>query len=109
MLTNAAITLYHKQYDPAMRLDAWTRTVYANVNWYAKNAVATDGSGLEDASSVIVRIPTTHALAVAPGDQFLYGITNAAVPPKSACCLVVSVTDNRRGSAAMQHFKIEGK
>lgn len=113
MLTNADLTLYHKGYDPATRLDTWARTQYSGVNWYGKQAAAVSDNGLITADEITVRIPTTEPLEAAVGDIAVRGLRDEA-DPKAAqqaaeSFIVTAVRDNRRGSPGMQHWRLEGK
>ena len=114
MLTNADITIYHKTYDQATRLDRWNSTQYFQVNWYGKRAVSVGDTGLNTADSYIVRIPTDQAVTVENGDIVVKGlvvdsITGPAQLKTYHTFVVTAVRDNRRGSPAMRHWRIEGK
>lgn len=114
MLTNAAATLYHKTYVPALRDDVWERTAFAAVNWHGGQAVAVADKGLATADVYRVRIPTGAALAAAPGDVVCRGLLNEADPQAARRAaaesfVVTAVRDNRRGGAAMRHWLLEGK
>ena len=113
MLTNAALTLYHRTYAPDTRLDVWVRTQYPEVNWYAKQAAAVGESGLVTADEITVRVFTDEAVAAAPGDIVARGLRDeaapAALPPLAERFVVTAVRDNRRGSPALHHWRLEGK
>ena len=113
MLINDALTLYHKTYDPRARLDVWVRTRYSAVNWYAKQAAAVGESGLVTADEITVRVFTDEAVAAAPGDIVALGLRDEAapadLPPLAERFVVTAVRDNRRGSPALHHWRLEGK
>ena len=105
MLTNADITIYHKRYNPETRLDEWQAAQYPGVNWYGR---------LNTADSYIVRIPTTELIEVCNDDVVVKGLVNDVVASPSSLkayrhFVVTSVSDNRRGTQSMQHWRIEGK
>lgn len=115
MIANADITIYHKAYDPASRLNVWTHTQYVGVNWYGRQQVTVGDSGLNTADSYIVRIPTSADVQVSNGDVVVKGLVSdkitgsSALTSKYMCFTVTSVGDNRRGSPALRHWRIEGK
>ena len=113
MRENADITLYHKEYDPATRLDVWKRTQYKAVSWYGRQAATVGDSGLNTADAYTVRIYTGAVATVSIGDIVVRGLFDIADPKKAqkqaqAAFVVTSVSDNRRGSPRMQHWRIEG-
>ena len=59
MLTNTDITIYNREYDPATRLDTWTRVYVPEAWWYKneKSSITTDG--LKQADVYTIRIPDT--------------------------------------------------
>lgn len=114
MITNAAITIYHKSYDPVTRRDIWTYTQYPAVNWYGKRAVNVDSNGLNAANAYTIRIPTTSIIEAANGDVVVKGlvqddITGPTQLKKYITFVITAVRDNRRGSPMMHHWRIEGK
>ncbi|MCI1966866.1 MAG: hypothetical protein LKJ17_12160 [Oscillospiraceae bacterium] len=134
MLTNADITVFNKHYNEETRLDEWRKTQISGVNWYGKQAVSVGDNGLMSADQYIVRIPVSSApddktfvtpekyaaadRAALPnlwtlqnGDIVARGMVGAD-DPKSIPCkhfLITGWADNRRGSPAVQHWKVEGK
>ena len=114
MLTNADITIYHKRYNPETRLDEWQAAQSPGVNWYGRQSVTVGDSGLNTADSYIVRIPTTELIEVCNDDVVVKGLVNDVVASPSSLkayrhFVVTSVSDNRRGTQSMQHWRIEGK
>ena len=59
MLTNTDITIYHREYDPKLRMDQWKKNYVAKVWWHKdeKSSVTTDG--LKQADVITIRIPDT--------------------------------------------------
>ena len=59
MLTNTDITIYHREYDPKLRMDQWKRIYVPKVWWHKdeKSSVTTDG--LKQADVITIRIPDT--------------------------------------------------
>lgn len=59
MLTNTDITIYHREYDPKLRMDQWKRIYVPKAWWHKdeKSSVTTDG--LKQADVITIRIPDT--------------------------------------------------
>lgn len=114
MLVNADITIYHKSYNPETRLDEWRAAQYPGVNWHGRQAAIVGDSGLNTADSYIVRIPTTEHIGAENDDIVVKGLVNDVITGPSALnayphFVVTSISDNRRGSEQMRHWRIEGK
>ena len=80
MITNSAITIYHKGIDATTRLEKWTRYNYSKV-WYFDSQVASVGQGYNDANKVQIRIPyklndNLDASNFAKGDIIVKGTLN---------------------------------
>ncbi len=56
MLTNSSLTVYHKYYDYAERLEKWKRFNYENVWWFGGKGAGIN-KGYENANDVQIRIP----------------------------------------------------
>ena len=56
MITNSSLTIYHKVYDEATRLDKWKRYNYEKV-WFFGGKGASVNKGYDNANDVNVRIP----------------------------------------------------
>lgn len=114
MVKNADITLYHKEYSPEARTNVWQHTQYIGASWHGKRAVSTSKGGLTATSAYSVRIFTDTALKVAP-DDIIVSVLCDEDDPKDACkrcsesCTVTGVSDNRRGSAHLRHWRLEGE
>ncbi|MEG2020806.1 MAG: DUF6751 family protein [Oscillospiraceae bacterium] len=114
MIKNSDITLYHKSYSEKARTDIWQHTQFMCVSFHGKQAVSVEKSGLNAANVYTVRIYTKQALEIANGDIIVRGLFADESPDlarKKAreSFVVTAVIDNRRGSKAVQHFRIEGK
>ncbi len=72
MLTNTDNTIYHREYDPKLRMDQWKKIDVPKVWWhkYEKSSVTTDG--LKQADVITIRIPDTM-IAVAKDDYIAKG------------------------------------
>lgn len=117
MLANADITLYHKEYDPMQRTDVWRRSQWPGCNWYGGRSVTVSDGGLDASgqrSDVYkVRIPTGQAVQAAPGDIVVRGLFEDERPQEARrkaaeSFVVTAVRDDRRGSAPLHHWKLEG-
>ena len=56
MLINSSLTVYHKYYDDAERLEKWKRFNYDNVWWFGGKGAGIN-KGYENANDVQIRIP----------------------------------------------------
>lgn len=56
MITNSSLTIYHKVYDEATRLDKWKRYNYEKV-WFFGGKGASVNKGYDNANDVDIRIP----------------------------------------------------
>lgn len=116
MLTNADCTLYHKVYDPASRLDRWTRKVIRNVNWHAKRKVSIGKNGLNAANTFVVQIPVQSVpdgFEASVGDVIVKGILELDITQVKELSpyeryTITAVSDNRYGSLYLHHWRIEG-
>lgn len=137
MLSNADITIYNC-YGKGTRSESWQRTQIKGVEWYGGQAVTVTDSGLQSASTYTVRIPAyrepagktfsmpaDYKAAADPsglwtlqnGDIIVRGLVDddatgsTAITGKYAdrCFTVTGWRDNRRGSAWVQHWRVDGK
>lgn len=116
MLTNADCTIYHKTYDPQTRLDVWNPTQWKDVNWYATRAVSVGDNGLNGANTLVVEIPTYGEIKEFParvGDIVVKGLWEGIVSstkeiPIENRYTITAIQDNRCGSPAIQHWRLEG-
>lgn len=56
MITNASLTIYHKEFDEQKRLEKWVRQNYQNVWWFGGKG-SNINRGYVNANDVDVRIP----------------------------------------------------
>lgn len=56
MITNASLTIYHKEYDETTRLEKWVRNNYSQVWWFGGKG-ASINKGYDNANDVDIRIP----------------------------------------------------
>lgn len=136
MITNAEITIYNLAHK-GTRNEKWIRTFISGVNWYGGQKVTVTDAGLLTADAYTVRIPVSSApegkkfvlpedyamlddnaltdlWTLQNGDLVLRGNGPEIAQPKdttgrSECFVVTGWSDNRRGSPAVQHWKVEGK
>lgn len=57
MITNADLTIYHKEFDQATRKSLFLRQVIRNISWYAKLQVTADSGGISGGNLFRIRIP----------------------------------------------------
>ncbi len=115
-IRNAQITLYHREYDEATRRDVWTRRQFAAASWYMQAGAEAGTGGETAADHAVVRIYTDVPLAAAPGDMIVPCLADAEVSGSvqikqlyPGSIKVLRVRDNRRGSLALRHWRLEGE
>lgn len=114
MITNASLTIYHKEYDEETRLDKWKRYNYDKV-WFFGGKGASINKGYDNANNVDVRIPYDNNLDVnniAIGDILVKGtITNEISTQQDLLNYeiynITSITDNKFGNNP--HIHIGGR
>lgn len=115
-IRNAAVTLYHRTYSEELRRDVWTATQFAKASWYAHTGAEIGTGGETAADHAVVRIYTTGPLPAAPGDLLAPCLTDTEITSPAqlkqlypGSIKVLRVRDNRRGSPALQHWRLEGE
>lgn len=107
MITQGGVTLWHSGgYDADTRMDSPSVRQYfpeASIQKDIKTTV-TDG-GLKTADVVKIRIPGDGDIQIKNGDRLMVGEHSEAEPPNDAFT-VVGFADNRKGSPAVQHWKV---
>ena len=99
MTANSSVTLYH--YDG----EIWHR-YFSAANVFMRTEGERD-KGITADGSAFIRIPTDDFINIKPGDRAVIGLCEDEIPPKSNNMLeILSVTDNRRGSINMRHWKL---
>ena len=114
MITNASLTIYHKEYDEETRLDKWKRYNYDKV-WFFGGKGASINKGYDNANNVDVRIPYDNNLSVnniAIGDILVKGtITNEISTQQDLLNYeiynITSIIDNKFGNNP--HIHIGGR
>lgn len=114
---NADITLYHKEYDVAKRDYTYTPTQFPGVFWHGGQGVTLSSGGLKAADGYVVRILTNAEIVAGADDIVVRALVADTIAKtgdltqkyKGQCFVVTAVRDNRRGSPAMRHWRLEGK
>lgn len=62
MITNGALTIYHREYNSETRLDEWKREIVQSAWWFTseKSVMNTDGLIQQDVTTI--RIPVTDTI-----------------------------------------------
>lgn len=116
------ITLYGK------RSNEYVKTQICGVQVFGKTKTDIKDNALNYANEYIIRIPITAGCqkeyseniddemhyTIKPNDKIVIGLIDdnientAQLVKKYRCITVLGITDNRRGSAFMQHIKVVG-
>ncbi len=100
MIFNNSVTLYH---DNGNR---FVRRYFVRACVFFEEKIDASGGGQVRNDSVLVRIFTHDMPDIEPGDRFVLGYSEAAVPPENSH-LILGVTRNCRGTGRMHHYKIQ--
>ena len=57
MITNTDLTIYHREYDPKMRVDVWMRFYVSEAWWFTAEKATLTTDGLMQADNTTIRIP----------------------------------------------------
>ena len=115
MITNASLTIYHKEYNEATRLEKWKRYNYDKV-WFFGGKSAGINKGYDNANNVDVRIPydinTINIENIKIGDILVKGaliedITTQQDLSNYDVFNITSINDNNFGNNP--HIRIGGK
>lgn len=114
MITNASLTIYHKEYDENTRLDKWKRYNYDKV-WFFGGKGASINKGYDNANDVDIRIPYSNKVDinnVAIGDILIKGTVNIDITTQQDLSSyeiynITSINDNKFGNNP--HIHIGGK
>lgn len=116
MICNSKVTIYHKGFNEATKLETWTRYNYDNV-WFFGGKGAGINKGFNDANDVDVRFPydvndNLDASNFALGDIIVQGelLINITTQQDLADYLIYNITsisDNKFGNNP--HIHIGGK
>lgn len=116
MQTNTDLTLYNKSVEN--NVEKWTRSVIENVHWENRKAANVIRSGILQADSVAVFIPTYNREipTIKIGDVIVEGIVTKTIGPSyrisqlkedySNVVTVRSVDNYNFGSPSMHHLRI---
>lgn len=118
MLTETDATLYTRSI--IARDESYTRSVITGVHWENRKAVNVITSGLLDADSAVVFIPTYgRTVSIKPGDVLVKGQVSDAISPAFTMTAlrakypdVITVRSVDRfdyGAATMRHLKVSGQ
>ena len=114
MITNASLTIYHKEYDENTRLDKWKRYNYDKV-WFFGGKGASINKGYDNANDVDIRIPYSNKVNInniAIGDILIKGTVNIDITTQQDLSSyeiynITSINDNKFGNNP--HIHIGGK
>lgn len=108
---NQTVTLFHKEVNGAQRKEVWSCQVIHGVSAVLVQRSNPYSGGLEPDNQLVVRIPSHVPLAMNGGDRLALGEVTVGqqeisqMPEFQKAYVVLSVTDNRRGSGALWHIK----
>ena len=117
MTTNTSMTLYHKVYDKATRLDKWKRYLIENVMWQGGKG-ASINKGYEKANDISIWIPYNgnEELETVPfsiGDIVVKGNVDIEITKQSDLDMdnfcITTIIDNEYGMYNMQHIQLGAK
>lgn len=112
---NTGVTVYHREYDPDTRCDVWMPAYYPEASWYAAEGatISTQGESADD--KAVIRLFTREDIPLAVGDMAVRGAAQQPVTTSAEIkelypdsIKILRIRDNRRGSARLQHWRIEG-
>ena len=114
MISNADITIYHKELDLATRLEKWTRFNYDNV-WCFSSQRASVNDGYDDTNNVEIRIPLTESIDISnfsKGDIIVKGKLTTDINTTKELAdyekyAIVGINNNDFGSKP--HIHLTGK
>ena len=111
------MTLYHKVYDKAARLDKWERYPIKNVMWQGGKGASLN-KGYEKANDINIWIPydSNEGLEKVPfsiGDIVVKGSIDEAITMQSDLKVdnfnITTFIDNTYGSDSLEHIQIGAK
>ena len=115
--TNTSMTVYHKVYDKATRLDKWERYPIENVMWQGGKGASID-RGYEKANDINIWISyaNNEGLEKIPfsiGDIVVKGNINTVITKQSDLEVdnfnITTLINNNYGSDLMRHIQIGAK
>lgn len=108
MFTNCeGCTIYHRAVG-ADRLPVWERHVIENIYWEETSGQRHSGKDMEQANDVYICIPVASVNGYIPqkDDTVVKGITADEYSALTERHLIMSVSDFRYGSTAVQHIEV---
>ena len=115
MITNASLTIYHKVFDEATRLEKWVRFTYPKV-WFFGGKGAGINKGYDNANNVDIRIPyevnSVDIANIKIGDILVKGTLTQDIATQQDLVNydvfnITSINDNNFGNTP--HIHIGGK
>lgn len=115
MITNAGLTIYHKVFDEATRLEKWVRFTYSKV-WFFGGKGAGINKGYDNANNVDIRIPyevnNVDITNIKIGDILVKGTLTQDITTQQDLVNydvfnITSINDNNFGNNP--HIRIGGK
>ena len=115
MITNASLTIYHKVFDEATRLEKWVRFTYPKV-WFFGGKGAGINKGYDNANNVDIRIPyginDVNIANIKIGDILVKGTLTQDITTQQDLVNydvfnITSINDNNFGNNP--HIRIGGK
>lgn len=107
MITNKTITLYHYNGDEWEISYVGAASVFERTKAEQASRVQNSYKGFINGYPAVVRIPVSSDISVNPGDRVVKGVCKDKTPTKDDVLYVKIVTDNRRGSKYMQHWRLD--
>lgn len=114
MITNAKITIFHKELDTETRLEKWTRHNYDEVWMFIKEGVV-QNNGFENSNSAEIRIPynlnpNLNIENFSKKDVIVEGkiendISSISELEEKETYLIISITNNVYGTEPHIHLK----
>ncbi len=100
------VTFFHKETEN--KKETWTPVVLKGVSAVQVHQSSPFSLGMEPDNHLVVRIPAKTELFIKPGDRMVMGEADADWDSLlfQSSFLVRSVTDNRRGSGGLWHYKV---
>lgn len=115
MITNSSLTIYHKVFDEATRLEKWIRFNYSKV-WFYGGKGAGINKGYDNANNVDIRIPYDYndidIANIKIGDILVKGTLDKDIIAQQDLINydvfnITSINDNNFGNNP--HIRIGGK
>lgn len=109
MISNASVTVWTETVDPKTRTELFSVQCFDGVSLQKDVMTELTDGGIRSANVLKIRIPTTETLSIRNGDKLTPYRSEADVPPEQDCYTVMIVSDNRKGSESVWHWKVIAK